>query len=396
MKVAVVSGENIPSYYAHSFSVMKMAQGFQDSGCDVEVLTANSLKTIVRRRKMNDIYKHYGISGVRFKWIMPSLFGFVTGRTAHDKLFNTRVAEYAQATRIDLAYCRSYLAPVFTVEKNISTIVETHNTNYDHPGLKEIYKVSRSDAFKGLVTIHNEIKNQHATRGVPEEKILVLEDGVDLKSFEISNDRLVWRDELNLDREQKYAVYCGHLYPEKGIETILRTAKRLESRKDIHFLIVGGFEINRKNWLRYCVENRISNVTFTGFVNNDMVPKYLKCADCLLLPYDPDLPCTVMDINTTSPLKMFEYMAAKRPIVATDIPTVGKVLKDGRNSILVQVELGVEGFSLGILRALDDAQSIQLAQNAYEDVKCHTWRSRCDQILALNAASLRQGGTIYY
>jgi len=89
-----------------------------------------------------------------------------------------------------------------------------------------------------------------------------------------------------------------------------------------------------------------------------------------------------MDIHTTSPLKLFEYMASKRPIIATDVPTVRKIIKNGVNGILAKIE-NVEDFCHKIEQVLDSPDCSQiLAEQAFMDVKKYTWQNRCKRILS--------------
>ena len=72
-----------------------------------------------------------------------------------------------------------------------------------------IYKVAHLPAFKGLVTTHESIKQEHARRGVPIDKILVLENGVDIQRFLVEDDKTFWKRELNLDPQKMYAIYTN-------------------------------------------------------------------------------------------------------------------------------------------------------------------------------------------
>ena len=382
-KVAVMNGGNIPSYHANSISVMKMAEGFASLGFDTEVVTADSINQRMMAKRIPDIYKHYGLSKqVPVRRLLPSLSAFLTGRTSQDSAYSFRAAKYVAEHKFNIAYCRSYLVPYFTAQAGVPTFVETHTTVYDQPALKKIYDIVDLPAFKGLITIHEAIKEEHVKRGVPSEKILVLEDGVDIERFAIEDDSILWKQKLGLDPGKRYVTYCGHLYPEKGIEMILAAAKKMDHRRDVVFLLVGGLKKWCKFWERYCREHHISNTLFTGFVPNSQVPKYLKASDCLLLLYNLDVGYKVMDIHTTSPLKLFEYMAAKRAIVASGIPTLKKVLSQNRNSLLAPPG-DVDSTCNLIEKALDNPTLRQtLGENAYHDVQQYTWKERCTSILA--------------
>jgi glycosyltransferase involved in cell wall biosynthesis len=376
-----MTGSGIPTPFAHSFSVMKMAQGFISLGHNVEVVTAASFKIWMWKRKIPDIISHYGLKqDIKVIWLRPSIKGYITGWTSNDAIYCRKAALYAVEKEFDIVYSRNYLIPSLTIRAGLPTIIESHTTLYDIPVLQEIYKVAHMNTFKGLVTIHEDIKQEHIRRGVPEEKVLVLEDGVDIERFDIDDDPKVWRGYLGLEQNGFYAIYCGHLYAEKGIEIILEAAKELKDLKDLKFLLVGGFKRDKKHWEKYCRKKGISNVLFTGFVSNVDVPKYLKAADCLLLPYKTKMDYNIMDIHTTSPLKLFEYMAAKRVIVATDISTVSKILGNKKNALLAKPS--VEDFSEKIIEAIKLVEKIKnIGSEISFDIQKFTWMNRCQTIL---------------
>ena len=262
----------------------------------------------------------------------------------------------------------------------VPTIIETHTTNYSHPDLQKIYEVSNEPDFKGLVTISEDIKKEHIRRGIPEEKILVLEDGIDLERFKINDDRYFWRKKLGLPINMNLVMYCGHLYEEKGIEHILLTAKKLK-KENILFVLVGGFSKNINKWKEYCKKELITNVSFMDFVNNSEVPKYLKTADVLIMPYNTKVNFEVMDVKTTSPMKLFEYMASNRPIISTDIPAISKVIEQNKSGMLAEPN-NIEQLSSCVVELIKNKEkSNMLSINALNEVKKYTWNERCKKII---------------
>jgi glycosyltransferase involved in cell wall biosynthesis len=85
----------------------------------------------------------------------------------------------------------------------------------------------------------------------------------------------------------------------------------------------------------------------------------------------------------TSPLKLFEYMASGRPMVASDLPALREVLRPDANAVLV--EAGDAGaLAAGLARVLADAAlAARLAAQAREDVRAWTWDRRAERIEAL-------------
>ena len=107
------------------------------------------------------------------------------------------------------------------------------------------------------------------------------------------------------------------------------------------------------------------------------MPKFLKAADVLLLP---NISATKESVNYTSPIKMFEYMAGKRPIIASDLPSIREVL-NSRNSLLCAPG-NPDDLSAKISLILDNKKlAEELSRQAFEDVKKFTWNERAKNII---------------
>jgi glycosyltransferase involved in cell wall biosynthesis len=172
--------------------------------------------------------------------------------------------------------------------------------------------------------------------------------------------------------------YAGHLYPWKGVELIIEAVAALP---DTAALIVGGHD--REPDLQRLRDFSLSldcasRVTFTGALPPAEVPARLAAADALVLPN----PASAISTTFTSPLKLFEYMAAGRPIIASDLPSIREVLADGHNALLVAA--GNPQAITAAVRQLagDPALGARLAAQALEDVREYTWDKRAARLTA--------------
>ena len=125
--------------------------------------------------------------------------------------------------------------------------------------------------------------------------------------------------------------------------------------------------------------NCASRVTFTGLIPPAEVPARLREAGVLALPN----PASAISSEFTSPLKLFEYMASGRPIVASNLPSLREVLRDGENALLVEPG-NPQALTAGIERIKNDpALGARLAARAAEDVRQFTWTRRAERLEGL-------------
>ena len=379
-KIIVTIDGNVPSKYAHSFNVMKMAQGFSQCGHKTEVVSLLSWPIFKEWFKIKNIHYHYGVSKEIKITLLPVCNKDFYHKTIGAKGFNARAGRYFKKKKPDLVYCRSYLSVIECIKNRIPCIIETHTTLFDHPDLKKVFELSRSEYFLGLVTINKLLAEEYSKRGVPKNKILFEEDGVDVSQYNINDDKLYWRKKLQIPEEKRIVLYSGGLYKEKGIESILKT-KKLIKDETILFYIIGGTSEQVAEWTSYVDKNKIKNISFLGFKPNSELPGYHKAADILFMPYDTNMNYQVMDIHSTSPLKLFEYMAAKRPIVTSNIPVIKKIVKNKKEAMLARPNHHADLVDCIYDLLNDDEKADKIVNNAFKLAEKYSWENRCKRIL---------------
>lgn len=377
MKLKYFTEGRIPSKWAHSIQVIKMAQAFQQTGYDVELISTCCWADW-RNDNLKTIWDQYGVS-TPFKLTRIPLSWLVQKEKSRNLGFFSYsyfVSLLAKFSSVDLVFARSYLTPYWTSRLNIPTIAETHAEPDNSYQKRKLYEATKCKSFKALVTISDKLAESYAKVGVPEKKILVEQDGVDLNNFKTIKQEAVTklRNKL-LDNKKGIAMYSGHLYDYKGIPTLLKAAK---ITPEIQFVLVGGWEKDCTRVLQEASSMKLENVTITGYISNAKVPEYLKTADVLLLPYTDSHEQSA----TTSPLKLFEYMAAECPIVATNLPNVIKVIKDGHNGVIVKAD-DERILSSTIKKIINNPTNYKnLALQARRDVEYFSWNKRVERIIA--------------
>jgi glycosyltransferase involved in cell wall biosynthesis len=136
---------------------------------------------------------------------------------------------------------------------------------------------------------------------------------------------------------------------------------------------VGGTPADVAAFEAFLAREGLERVRLAGYVPPGAVPLWLAAADALALPNSG---AETISARYTSPLKLFEYMAAGRPVVASDLPSLREVLADGVNARLVPPD-SPAGLARGLLEVLDDPDlGARLASRARADVAGRTWDAR--------------------
>lgn len=227
----------------------------------------------------------------------------------------------------------------------------------------------------GIVSITQGLAQQMKEVFSLQAPMAVVPDGVNLNFFGSVSRQ---------PRKQKI-IYVGQLYPWKGTATLVEAMQYLPVG-ELH--LIGGSQERIQNLRekaeRLSVQDR---VFFLGQVPPKKVKCHLADSTVAVLPLTPDL----ISASFTSPLKLFEYMAARIPIVASDLPSTREVLSSGVNALLVQPN-DARALGEGIRRLLEDRSLAEsLAQRAYEDVQEFTWERRAQKVSHFIQSLPREG-----
>lgn len=224
------------------------------------------------------------------------------------------------------------------------------------------------------ILVTNEWKRNKlaADFSVPQEKIILERNAVDVDAFG-KTDKLTAREALGLAKTIKIALYTGHLYQWKGADTLARAAALLP---EVTVMFVGGTagDLARFNasWAA------VPNIKIIGHVPHEQIPLWQSAADVLVLPNSAK---EEISIHYTSPMKLFEYMASERPIIASDLPSIKEILPESIGYYATPDD--PESFAHAIKSALDDSRDLGRARLGRELAQQYSWQKRAERILSL-------------
>ena len=283
--------------------------------------------------------------------------------------------------RPDMIFTRDAFILNALTKFNVPLIYESHNarlhTGYNllHRFLeKRLLDVVRSPNFKCLFSISEALSDYWEQKGVPSEKLFAWHDGFEASIFENHIDKKTAKSRLNLPIDKTIVTYTGGLYPNRDIENIVYLAKEFP---DLYFLVIGGPEKNRQEFIRLSKAENAFNINFMGFAEHSLIPQYLFASDILLALWSSK----VSTINYCSPLKLFEYMAAGRIIVAHGFPTIKEVLKNEQDSILCEPD-NFEALKAALRKALIVKDTSNYGKIARDIAfKSYSWDNRVSKLL---------------
>ena len=374
LRVIYVGSPELFSKGASAIHIMKMCQAMTRIGIETELLIPST-------GTRSQLFEYYGVDS-EFRITSFPYFSNTSLRNIIHGLLAALYIKFVRANKYDVVVTRNIVFTYFATKFfQIPTVYDAH-----HPLVKggsflfdsfknSKYLVRFSTNSKGLSEIYLE-------QGLPKDKLVVAHNGVELERFQDLPSKIKCRESLELPLDKKIVCYAGNIYEGRGIEQLIDVAQRL---KDIMFLIVGGLDedVNRN---RSNAESKgIQNVEFVGFVPHKNVPLYLKASNILVMPYTTNMTIKggTKAEQFTSPIKLFEYMAAARPIVATSIPSVKEVLEDGVNSVLVEPD-SADAIYEGLEKVLsNDTLSDNIAAMAGHEIHKYTWEERVKKLLNL-------------
>jgi len=245
-----------------------------------------------------------------------------------------------------------------------------------------------------IITTNSFIKREFVNRGFDEKRFLVVPNGIDLDIFDLDVSReeaieklmggngerfSVGRTVLPKIKNKKILLYTGSLRlknEKKGVDEILEAIKILNNN-EIIFVAVGGNEKDIDHYKQMADNLGIGeSVYLFPRQSQEKLALFQKTADILLMPF----PKIAHYEYYMCPLKMLEYMASGRPIIASDLPSIREILSDS-NSLICK-----PGDSKDLaekIKLLLDNQPLgeELASQASEDAEKYTWSRRAERIM---------------
>lgn len=185
----------------------------------------------------------------------------------------------------------------------------------------------------GVISVTRSFIDNLERRGIARSHVTYIPNGIEPGSWQSDVDPTGWRERLGIPSNALVAGYMGTVGMAHGIGTILEAAERLRGASPpVWFLIVGeGAE--RESLGAEARRRGLDNIVFTGQVERPLIPVLMRVADiALVLLKDSPL------FQTVLPSKLFEALAAGRPVILGVAGEAQRVLNESQAGIAIRPE----------------------------------------------------------
>ena len=390
-KLLYISLMRLPTEKAHGLQIMQNCEAFADAGCDVTLWVARRWNS----REMRAVADPFAYYGVRANFtirripcidVFPLFPADSAGARAAFYMLQLSYALVSLLlllfTRADIYYSRDefVLSLLIRLRPRESLAYEVHQFPASGRGaalqrhaVANVGSVIAITAPLGADLIR--------MRGADPERVLVAHDGVRRARFQQLPDQASARQQIGWRQEAFIVGYVGRLHTlglDKGVGTVVEALVAMDGAC---LAVVGGpadlADALRRRWL--ALGGPPERFLYAGQVSPDEAPRYLSAFDVCAMPHPPSAQFS----RYTSPLKLFEYMAAGKAIVASDLPAWSDVVVAGETALLLPPD-DVAAWSEAIDRLRQDSDlRARLGDSARKQALEHyAWDVRAARILA--------------
>lgn len=349
MRILYISQARFPTEKAHGHQIAQVCAAMVRLGHAVTVVAPGVHGTIQQdpcayydlRGKFFDIVHLPVFDGLRAWWVPGPLAFFFTMRS-----YAKALASFLPQHPADLLYTRSSALLPALLQTGIPVVLELHTLQRRTSAF-----VRNCNACRQVVCLTAPMRHELVAWGVESSKVMVEGDGVNPERFAHLPSSADARREWRLPPECRIAVYVGSLVTrgtiEKGVRELLEAVATLNgkggerkerkegeeikeikemTKRSVFCWIVGGprDQVDRYRTIARQLGLSDADVRFEGPVPNARVPSVLAAADVCVYPASASQhPFFLRD---TSPLKIFEYLAAGKPTVSADLPPLRGVI----------------------------------------------------------------------
>lgn len=337
MKILIIQETDwIKRYPAqqHHLAEMMSLKGHEVRAIDHALLWKNDpRKGFYSRREVfsniTKIHKRASVRVIRPGFIKIHLLDYLSMMFSHQREIKRQIGEFQPDVIVGFGILNSFLA-IRTIKRTripfIYYWIDVLHLLIPAKAFRRLGKAIESASLKRadrVLTINDSLNDLVINMGASSYRTRVLRAGINLKLFSLSNEYSTMRASYGFKENDVVLFFMGFLYQFSGLkEVALTLAESNYSR--VKLLIVGEGDLYselKEIREKYNLRDRI---ILTGKKTYDEIPSHIAASDICLLPAYIDEPI-MQDIV---PIKIYEYMAMKKPVISTKLPGIWREFGD--------------------------------------------------------------------
>ena len=380
VKIAYCTNVRLPSERAHGHQIAQVCNALADLGHQTEIFAPKRFNTIKEdfqtyydANKTIQIQYLKGFDHVQFPFLIGPL-----GLWVDNFLLRRGLKKQFKNEQFDILYTRTSALLLTLLQSKIPVILELHKI----PRRNQKSFIRQCNQCVIVVCLTSLMRDELVRLGVDESRVIVEGDAVDSTSFTRINDGEVYRKKHNIQNNVPVIGYAGQLESmglSKGVEVLVEACEILiRDQVDFHLVIAGGPDITRDELIDSLTPEAKERIHFLGILSHQQIPSVLTACDVLVYPAPKSSNSFYQ--RDTSPLKLFEYMAAGKPIVCADLPPLHDIASEENVFFFAPGDAQDCAKKIAYIFT-NPEEAMQKVIVASESIKDRTWNNRLDRIL---------------
>ncbi len=362
-KIIYLSEISLPNTSAQAIQILKMCDSFSSKKNKVCLLI-----NYCNKLNFSELKKQYNLkSNFQIKNLRKNRYLNFFSRI----FLAIKALNYVKSlnNNNNLIISRSIISSIIFSFFGQKNILEIHHEN---SGLTKfifnIFKNTKSFANQYFILIHKNL-NKHFK--LDKNFFLVLDDATDIRDFKLKKKSKQLKNSC---------VYTGSFYKGKGTEFIIKLSETLPK---INFYLYGDLS-TLDNKLKYKKKN---NVFFKNYIDYNKIPTTLSKFPVILMPYSKKVYVKSKSVEVgryMSPLKLFDYLASGKILIASKHENYKHILKNELNCFIIdlkKINLWKDKLENIFFKRKNSLKLKNIKKSALKTVKNYTWEKRIDKII---------------
>lgn len=322
---------------------------------------------------VNKVDTRANIQVIRPSFVKLPVLNYVSLANSHKKAINNEVKEFKPDVIVSLGLMNAYIASKIAKKNNIPFVyylIDVLYTLIPEKPFQELGKHVNKKAIANsdlVISINEQLKSLAIELGAKTDKTIVIDAGIDFDSYNPDLDDSNIRNELCIMEDDIILFFMGWIYNFAGMkELAIELDKKRNDYPNMKIVIVGdgdAYGDMEKIKQEYNLDNQL---ILTGKQPYSKIPEFLSLADFCLLPayIDEEI---MQDIV---PIKLYEYLAMKKVVIATKLPGIFKEFGEGHGIVYINEAKEVLPRAQSIL---NNGKYNEIANSGREFVKSNDW-----------------------